>query len=305
MVTCKVTFVWTAVCPWAVAVPPFWTWQLNWSTTFCSVAGGACRLVESDGGTSELSWERTNCARAAVEGSAVVVPKQADRHPSWICMIVLVVWGGPPGDGCVARATACCAAPPTDWTVAFVCEACWTWVTPWQYDVQLEIWICTIVWVVAFDSAGGGVGSETVGGAGGVSGGAGVAPVGGVGVGDGAVGPGAVAGGVGGVGADAGGTGGAGGVGGVGTVGGGGAGALVGAGAGVGEGGGGAGVVEAEGGAGVVVAGGGAGVAGGAGVGGVGVAGGAGDGVGVAGVGGGAGVVAVGDEGAVAVGTVV
>jgi hypothetical protein len=65
---------------------------------------------------------------------------------------------------------------PTAWSVALLCDACWTCVPPLQCDTHVETWTWVIVCVVVLDAAGGG---EVVGGASGVAGGSGSAAGGG------------------------------------------------------------------------------------------------------------------------------
>ncbi len=75
---------------------------------------------------SELSSESTSWVSADVEGSVLVVPKQSDWHPSWICVVVLVTWDV----DFVSRALACCQRCPwtgLSWSSA---TATCTWVTP-------------------------------------------------------------------------------------------------------------------------------------------------------------------------------
>src|SRR5262249_33510921 len=46
-----------------------------------------------------------------------------------------------------------CREPPSVCTVLLRCLAACTWLTPRQWAVQEEIWICQIPWAVAVDSA--------------------------------------------------------------------------------------------------------------------------------------------------------
>jgi|SRR5947209_5873777 len=150
----------------------------------CSVAAKVGGEVAPEGGSHELSSERTSTVRAFVEESGLVVPKQSERHPISICVTELVTWGVPIVGGGVSRALACSPALPKDCTVVVSCAATCTWLTFWQYDVHAETWICTIVCVVVLDSTGAG-GTEDGGGCGGggagvlVGGGAGTVVVGG------------------------------------------------------------------------------------------------------------------------------
>ena len=156
--------VWEAT--WVCAATPWaaWTWHATRSMTLCSVAGVGCGFDEPHVGSSALRFERSCWMTAADDASVVVVPKHSTMHPSWICVTPVVICEEELGDGSVSSAVAPCAPVPTTCTVTLCCSATWTWTRPWQYDVQLEIWICVIVSDVVLDWTGAGGGVASAGG---------------------------------------------------------------------------------------------------------------------------------------------
>ncbi len=136
-----VVLVCVPACAWVPgAGPPVCTWQLTWSMTVWSSPGDGWAFVDPVGGTSELSSAMICWATGPGNVLVVVVPKHCARQPICIWVIVPVACEEVAGAG-VSSWVACCPDDPTVSRLVAVCVACWTWLTPWQWEVQPEIWI--------------------------------------------------------------------------------------------------------------------------------------------------------------------